>query len=66
MPNFIVGSALERVSSFKFLAFSIPDDPSWAQHIDVIMKAARQLLRFLRSLETFSRSLERFKSLRIL
>ncbi|XP_051891718.1 uncharacterized protein LOC127581382 [Pristis pectinata] len=55
-PVLIEGSAVERVSSFKFLCVNISEDLSWDQHIDAIMKKARQQLYFVRSLRRFGMS----------
>ncbi|XP_059813425.1 myelin-associated glycoprotein-like isoform X1 [Hypanus sabinus] len=49
-PVLILGSAVERLSSFKFLSINISEDLFWIQHIESITKEARHWLYFIRSL----------------
>ncbi|XP_030646322.1 NACHT, LRR and PYD domains-containing protein 12-like [Chanos chanos] len=49
----IGGTAVERVSSFRFLGINISEDLSWSHHTGVVVKAPRQRLFFLRRLRRF-------------
>ena len=49
----INGTAVERVSSFKFLGVHISEDLTWAVHISQVVKKAHQRLYFLRRLRRF-------------
>ncbi len=52
-PLMISGTAVERVSSFKYLGVNISEDLTWTAHIQTQVKKARQRLYHLRQLRKF-------------
>ena len=52
-PIAINGTAVERVSSFRFLGVHITEDLTWTLHTTTITKKARQRLFSLRRLRRF-------------
>ncbi|KAM9559260.1 uncharacterized protein ACWYII_012624 [Salvelinus alpinus] len=52
-PIHIHGTALERVSSFKFLGVHVTDDLTWIINTTTLVKRAQQHLCFLRLLKIF-------------
>src|SRR4029434_1191370 len=46
-PLYINGSAVEKVSCFRFLRVNISDDLTWSAHTDKAVKVARKRLFFL-------------------
>jgi len=49
----INGTAVERVSSLRYLGVNIAEDLTWTTHIDTLMRKAKQRLYHLRQLRKF-------------
>jgi len=47
------GTAVERVSSFRYLGVHITDDLTWTTHIDTLVRKVKQCLYHLRQLRKF-------------
>jgi len=49
-PLGINGTAVERVSSFRYLGVHIAEDLTWTTHIDTVVRKVKQRLYHLRQL----------------
>ena len=52
-PLNISGTAVERVTGFKYLGVHLTENLSWSKHTDALVKKSRQRMYHLRRLRTF-------------